>query len=200
MADYPASRTALFIDGLNFHATSRALGFDVDHKRFLRQFASQGSILRAFYYTRTIEEQEGSSVRPLIDGLAYNGVTVVTKPTKEFVEANGRRKVKYRMAVDLAVDAMELADQVDQIVLVSGDGNLRALVQAVQRRGVRVTVISTLATQPAMVADELRRQADVFIDLVDLRQKIGRIVLAPRVRPSVRNPAVNELSDNCTES
>ncbi|GLR87667.1 NYN domain-containing protein [Bradyrhizobium iriomotense] len=200
MADYPVSRTALFIDGLNLHATSRALGFDVDHKRFLRQFASQGSRLRAFYYTRTIEDQEVSSVRPLIDWLDYNGVTVVTKPTKEFVDAKGRRKVKYSMAIDIAVDAMELTDQVDQIVLVSGDGNFRALVEAVQRRGVRVTVISTLATQPAMVADELRRQADVFIDLVDLRQKIGRIVLAPRVRPSARDPVANERTDNCTKS
>ncbi|MCK1453184.1 NYN domain-containing protein [Bradyrhizobium sp. 35] len=194
MADYPVSKTALFIDGLNLHATSRALGFDVDHKRFLRQSGSQGSIVRAFYYTRTIEGHEFSSARRLIDWLEYNGVTVVTKPINEFVDASGRRKVKYSMAVDLAVDAMELADQVDQMVLVSGDGNFRSLVEAVQRRGVRVTVISTLAARSAMVADELRRQPDAFIELVDLRPKIARIVAAPRVRPNVRDPVPNELT------
>ena len=131
--------------------------------------------MRAFYYTTLIEDQEFSSIRPLIDWLDYNGYTVVTKLTKEFVDATtGRRKVRGSMDVELAVSAMELADHVDQIVLFSGDGDFRSLVEALQRRGVRVTVVSTLSTQPPMIADDLRRQADVFIDLLELKPKIGR--------------------------
>ncbi|NJL50911.1 MAG: NYN domain-containing protein [Blastochloris sp.] len=167
-------KIALFIDGANLYATAKSLGFDIDYKRLLKEFQSRGNVLRAFYYTALIEDQEYSSIRPLLDWLDYNGYTVVTKPTKEFVDQSGRRKVKGNMDIELAVDAMELAEHVDQIVLFSGDGDFRSLVEAVQRRGVRVSVISTVSTQPPMVADELRRQADEFIDLASLSTKIGR--------------------------
>ncbi|WP_158667692.1 NYN domain-containing protein, partial [Bradyrhizobium guangdongense] len=168
-------KIALFIDGSNLYATSKALGFDIDYRRLLSEFQSRGTLLRAFYYTTVIEDQEFSSIRPLIDWLDYNGYTVVTKLTKEFVDAStGRRKVRGSMDVDLAVSAMELAQHVDQIVLFSGDGNFRSLVESLQRRGVRVTVVSTLSTQPPMIADDLRRQADVFIDLAELKPRVGR--------------------------
>ncbi|MCJ9731991.1 NYN domain-containing protein [Bradyrhizobium sp. PRIMUS42] len=177
-------KIALFIDGSNLYATSKALGFDIDYRRLLGEFQSRGTLLRAFYYTTVIEDQEYSSIRPLIDWLDYNGYTVVTKLTKEFIDAaTGRRKVKGRMDVDLAVSAMELAEHVDQIVLFSGDGDFRSLVESLQRRGVRVTVVSTLSTSPPMVADDLRRQADVFIDLAELKQKVGR---DPTERPGSR--------------
>jgi uncharacterized LabA/DUF88 family protein len=169
-----SDRIALFIDGANLYATAKTLGFDIDYKRLLREFHSRGTLVRAFYYTAVIEDQEFSSIRPLIDWLDYNGYTVVTKATKEFIDASGRRKVKGNMDIELAVDAMELAEHVDQIVLFSGDGDFRSLVEAVQRRGVRVTVVSTISSQPPMIADELRRQADVFIDLTELRSGIGR--------------------------
>jgi uncharacterized LabA/DUF88 family protein len=179
-----SNRIALFIDGPNLHATCRTVGFDIDYKRLLREFAGRGTLVRAFYYT-AIEEQEFSSIRPLIDWLDYNGYTVVTKATKEFIDASGRRKVKGNMDIELAVDAMELAEHVDQIVLFSGDGDFRSLVEAVQRRGVRVTVVSTISSQPPMIADELRRQADVFTDLVELQSKLGR---DPSERPAPREP------------
>jgi uncharacterized LabA/DUF88 family protein len=168
-------KIALFIDGANLYATAKSLGFDIDYKRLLREFQSRGNLLRAYYYTAVIEDQEYSSIRPLIDWLDYNGYRVVTKATKEFVDqATGRRKVKGSMDVELAVNAMELAPNIDHMVLFSGDGDFRSLVEAVQRRGVRVTVVSTVATQPPMAADELRRQADVFLDIADLQSKIGR--------------------------
>src|SRR3981189_2972274 len=177
------TNVALFIDGANLHATAKTLGFDIDYKRLLKEFQSHGTLLRAFYYTAIVEDQEFSSIRPLIDWLDYNGYTVVTKATKEFIDASGRRKVKGNMDIELAVDAMELAEHVDQIVLFSGDGDFRSLVEAVQRRGVRVTVISTISSQPPMIADELRRQADVFTDLVELQPKLGR---DPSERPAPR--------------
>ena len=172
MADQ--ERIALFIDGANLYATAKSLGFDIDYKRLLREFQSKGTLIRAFYYTALIEDQEYSSIRPLIDWLDYNGYAVVTKPTKEFVDSLGRRKVKGNMDIELAVDAMEMAEHIDHIVLFSGDGDFRSLVEAVQRKGVRVSVISTITTQPPMIADELRRQADEFIDLIHLVGKIGR--------------------------
>ena len=167
-------KIALFIDGANLYATAKSLGFDIDYKRLLREFQSRGYLVRAFYYTAVIEDQEYSSIRPLIDWLDYNGYTVVTKATKEFVDQTGRRKVKGNMDIELAVDAMEIAALVDQMVLFSGDGDFRSLVEAVQRRGVRVIVVSTISTQPPMVADELRRQADQFVDIMELQGKIGR--------------------------
>jgi uncharacterized LabA/DUF88 family protein len=168
------NRTALFIDGANLHSSAKALGFDIDYKRLLETFQSHGTLVRAFYYTAVVEDQEFSSIRPLLDWLDYNGFTVVTKPAREFIDANGHRKFKGNMDVELAVNAMELARQVDQIVLFSGDGNFRSLVEAMQRRGVRVTVVSTISSQPPMSADEVRRQADVFTDLVELQSRLGR--------------------------
>ena len=180
-----SNKIALFIDGANLYATAKTLGFDIDYKRLLREFESRGTLLRAFYYTAVIEDQEFSSIRPLIDWLDYNGYTVVTKATKEFIDASGRRKVKGNMDVELAVDAMELAERIDEMVLFSGDGDFRSLVEAVQRRGVRVTVISTISSQPPMIADDLRREADVFTDLMELKSKIGR---DPSERPAPREP------------
>jgi uncharacterized LabA/DUF88 family protein len=193
-----SNRIALFIDGANLHSTARALGFEIDYKRLLNEFDGRGILLRAFYYTAIIEDQEYSSIRPLTDWLSYNGYTVVTKATKEFVDASGRRKVKGNMDIELAVDAMELAAQVDEMVLFSGDGDLRSLVEAVQRRGVRVTVISTIASQPPMIADELRRQADVFMDLIELQSMLSRdhserpVPAPPRatIQSAPRNPPV----------
>jgi uncharacterized LabA/DUF88 family protein len=176
---------ALFIDGANLYSTARTLGFDIDYRRLLKEFQSRGAVLRAFYYTAVIEDQEYSSVRPLIDWLDYNGFTVVKKATKEFIDASGRRKVKGSMDIELAVDAMELAEHIDQMVLFSGDGDFRPLIAAMQRRGVRVTVVSTISSQPPMIADELRRQADVFIDLMDLRPKLAR---EPGERAVLRDP------------
>jgi uncharacterized LabA/DUF88 family protein len=167
-------KIALFIDGANLYATAKSLGFDIDYKRLLLEFQSKGYLLRAYYYTALAEEQEYSSIRPLIDWLDYNGYTVVTKPTKEFVDSSGRRKVKGNMDIELAVDVMEMADMVDHVVLFSGDGDFRSLVEAVQRKGRKVSVVSTLSTQPPMIADELRRQADHFIELSALQNKVGR--------------------------
>ena len=179
------SRIALFIDGANLYSTAKTIGFDIDYKRLLREFQARGELLRAFYYTAVVEDQEFSSIRPLVDWLDYNGFTVVTKATKEFVDSSGRRKVKGNMDIELAVDAMELAEHIDEMILFSGDGDFRSLVEAVQRRGVRVTVISTISSQPPMIADELRRQADVFTDLMELQGKIGR---DPAERPAPREP------------
>jgi uncharacterized LabA/DUF88 family protein len=140
----------------------------------LELFSKQGRLVRAFYYTALPEEQEYSPIRPLIDWLDYNGFTLVTKPMKEYTDSLGRRKVKGNMDIELAIDMMEMAPFLDHVVLISGDGDFRRLIEAVQRKGLRATVISTIRTQPPMISDDLRRQADMFIDLTELMPMIGR--------------------------
>jgi len=187
MIFYPQEKIALFIDGANLYAAARALQFDIDYKRLLDVFGSKGHLIRAFYYTALIEDQEYSPIRPLVDWLDYNGYTMVTKPTKEYTDAMGRRKIKGNMDIELAIDVMEMAQYLDHIVLFSGDGDFRRLVEAVQRKGVRVTVVSTIRSTPPMIADELRRQADVFVELQDLAPSIARVHHrddAPRVTTS----------------
>ncbi|MCK4945700.1 MAG: NYN domain-containing protein [Alphaproteobacteria bacterium] len=171
---YPEEKLAVFIDGANLYAAAKSLDFDMDYKRLLNWISSRSRLVRAFYYTALLEEQEYSPIRPLVDWLDYNGYTMVTKPAKEFTDQAGRRKIKGNMDIELAIDMMELADRVDHIVLFSGDGDFRRLIESVQRKGVHVTVISTVRTQPPMVADELRRQADHFLDLEDIAEFIER--------------------------
>lgn len=171
---YRDERLALFIDGSNLYAAARALGFDIDYKLLRQEFMRRGKLLRAFYYTALLENDEYSPIRPLVDWLHYNGYSMVTKPAKEFTDSLGRRKVKGNMDIELAVDAMELAPYLDHAVIFSGDGDFRPLIEALQRKWVRVSVVSTIRSQPPMIADELRRQADNFIELDELRDVIGR--------------------------
>ena len=171
---YPKERVGLFIDGSNLYAAARALAFDIDYKRLLDAFGESGRLIRAFYYTALIEDREYSPIRPLVDWLDYNGYTMVTKPTKEFTDPTGRRKIKGNMDIELAIDVMEMLEHLDHIVLFSGDGDFRRMVEAAQRQGKRVTVISTVKSKPPMVADELRRQSDYFIELQDLQDEIAR--------------------------
>jgi uncharacterized LabA/DUF88 family protein len=178
---YQDERLALFIDGANLYATAKSLGFDIDYRRLLGYFRKRSRLIRAIYYTALMEDAEYSPIRPLIDWLDYNGYRVVTKPAKEFTDSLGRRKVKGNMDIELAIDVMQLADSLDHIVLFSGDGDFRSLVAALQQMGKRVSVVSTLQTQPPMVADELRRQADQFVDIADLEQLICR---DPATRPA----------------
>jgi uncharacterized LabA/DUF88 family protein len=183
-----SGKIALLIDGANLCATARALGFAIDFKRLLEEFEGRGKLLRASYYTAITEDLEYCAVRPLADWLDYNGYTVVTKPTKEFIDDAGRRRVKGNIDIDLTVGALEIAEFVDEIILFSGDGNFRSLVAALQRRGIKVTIVSTLVSAPPMVADELRRQADEFIDLASLEAKRGRTPPAARSSRPVNPP------------
>ena len=174
MTDHPDERIALFIDGANLYSATRALGFSIDFRRLLEYFGAQGRLVRAYYYTALFEDVDYSPLRPLVDWLDYNGYALVTKRAKEFTDAYGNRRVKGDMDVEIAIDAMEMARKLDRIVLFSGDGDFRRLVEAVQRKGVRVSVVSTLRSDPPTLADELRRQADEFIELADLAPQIAR--------------------------
>lgn len=191
MIFYQNEKLAVFIDGANLYATARSLDMEIDYKRLKSFFAHKGRLLRVFYYTAIMDDQDYSPLRPLIDWLDYNGFTLVTKPLKEFTDEHGRRKVKGNMDIEMAVDMLALADSVDHIILFSGDGDFRRLIEAVQRKGVRVTVISSNSTQPSMIADELRRQADQYVDIVSLKSEFGR-----DKRPVAPRQAVAEDADD----
>lgn len=173
-------RTIAFIDGPNLHATVRALGFEIDYRKLLEHLRKQGQFLRVLYYTAIVEDQEFSTFRPLADWLDYNGYTMVTKPARGFTDSTGRRRFRTSMDVELAVDAMRLSKNADHVILFSGEQSFASLVSALQQMGKRVTVISTIETQPAMVADELRRAADQFIDIDSLQSQIARLGRTPR--------------------
>ena len=174
MTFYPTDRLALFIDGANLYSAAKALGFDIDYRKLLDEFKKRGVLIRAYYYTAINENDDYSPIRPLVDWLDYNGFTMVTKPTKEYTDSMGRRKIKGNMDIELAIDVLEMASHLNHVVLFSGDGDFRRLVEAVQRKGVRVSVVSTIRSSPPMVADELRRQADNFIELEELSPLIAR--------------------------
>jgi uncharacterized LabA/DUF88 family protein len=183
----PNEKAALFIDGANLYSASRNLGFDVDYRAMLNFFRSRVNVLRAYYYSAVLETDEYSPLKPLTDWLAYNGYALVTKPAKEFIDAGGRRRVKGNMDIELAIDMLELADKVDHAILFSGDSDFRRLVEAVQRRGVKVSVVSSIRTSPPMVADELRRQADQFVELIDIAPEFTRRPSEMRQRPVMRH-------------
>ena len=182
MAFYPTDKMVLFIDGANLYSSAKGLGFDIDYKKLLDEFRKRGILTRAYYYTALVEDQEYSPIRPLVDWLDYNGYSLVTKTAREYTDSQGRKRWRGDMDVEIAVDMMEMAPHVDHIVLFSGDGDFRRLVEAVQQRGVRVTVVSTMKSQPPMASDDLRRQADSFVDLADLADIIGRPARAPLPR------------------
>jgi len=171
---YSNERVAIFIDGANLYTAAKALDFDLDYGRLLIWASMQGRLMRAFYYTTMLENEEYSPIRPLVDWLDYNGYQMVTKSLKEYTDSAGRRRFKGSVDIELAVDMMLIADHVDHIILFSGDGDFRRLIEAVQRKGVRVTVASTIQSNPPMVPDELRRQADQFLELDDLAEHIKR--------------------------
>jgi uncharacterized LabA/DUF88 family protein len=181
---YSEEKVAVFIDGSNLYAAARALDFDIDYRLLLDWVSGKGRLVRAFYYTTISEDSEYSPIKPLVDWLDYNGYKMITKPLREFTDGHGRRKVKGNMDIELSIDMMEMADHVDHVLLFSGDGDFRRLVEAVQRKGVRVTVVSSIKSSPPMVADELRRQADHFLDLD---------ILAPHI---MREPVENNDHDD----
>ena len=174
MIIYQDERIALFIDGANLHSTLKLLGLEVDYRKLLDHFTQGGRLIRANYYTAMWDDQDYSALRPLVDWLDYNGFNVVKKPAREQTDAHGKRRIKGNMDVDIAVDMLELADHLDHMVLFSGDGDFRRLVEAVQRKGVRVTVVSTLRAPQPVLGDELRRQADQFVDLSEIAPDLSR--------------------------
>ena len=189
MTFYPTDRLALFIDGANLYSAAKNLGFDIDYRKLLEEFKKRSVLVRAYYYTALVENEEYSPIRPLVDWLDYNGYR------REYVDGTGRKRFRGDMDVEIAVDMMEMAEHADHMVLFSGDGDFRKLVEAVQRRGSRVTVVSTVKSQPPMVSDDLRRQADNFVDLADLADMIGRPARLPKFISENRGHHVDRDAD-----
>jgi uncharacterized LabA/DUF88 family protein len=194
MTFYPPDRIALFIDGANLYSAAKSLGFDIDYKKLLAEFRTRGLLTRAYYYTALVENEDYSPIRPLVDWLDYNGYSLVTKTAREYTDSQGRKRWRGDMDIEIAVDMLELAPRLDHAVLFSGDGDFRRLIEAMQQKGVRVTVVSTVKSQPPMASDDLRRQADNFVDLADLSAIIGRPARSTLPR-FIQEPAGERASD-----
>jgi uncharacterized LabA/DUF88 family protein len=171
---HPDERVVVLIDGANLYSAAKALAFDMDYRKLLDEFRQHGRLIRATYYTALVEDQDFSPIRPLVDWLDYNGYSLVTKPAKEYIDATGRRRFKGDMDVEIAIDLLLATDFADHAFLFSGDGDFLPAIEAAQRKGMRVTVVSTIKSSPPMAADELRRTADNFVDLTDLAALVGR--------------------------
>ncbi|HTM79499.1 NYN domain-containing protein [Asticcacaulis sp.] len=174
MSFYPTDRIALFIDGANLYSAAKALNFDIDYRKLLDEFRKRGILIRAYYYTALVEGDDYSPIRPLVDWLDYNGFALITKSAREYTDSQGRKRWRGDMDIEIACDMMEMAEHANHLVLFSGDGDFRRLLESVQRKGARVTVVSTVKSSPPMTSDELRRQADTFVDLDDLKTVVGR--------------------------
>ena len=174
MSFYPTDRIALFIDGANLYSAAKALNFDIDYRKLLDEFRKRGILIRAYYYTALVEGDDYSPIRPLVDWLDYNGFSLITKSAREYTDSQGRKRWRGDMDIEIACDMMEMAEHANHLVLFSGDGDFRRLLESVQRKGARVTVVSTVKSSPPMTSDELRRQADTFVDLADLASVVGR--------------------------
>lgn len=176
---YPEEKVAILVDGSNLYAAARSLEFDIDYKQLLQWVAERGRLTRASYYTTIVESEDYAPLRPLVDWLDYNGYRMVTKTIKEYTDTGGRKRYRGSVDVDLAVDLVDIAGQVDHILLFSGDGDFRRAVEAAQARGARVTVVSTIEAGTPSISDELRRQADHFLDLKYLMPAIRRMDAPP---------------------
>jgi uncharacterized LabA/DUF88 family protein len=171
---HPDERVVILIDGANLYSAAKALAFDMDYRKLLDEFRQHGRLIRASYYTALVEDQDFSPIRPLVDWLDYNGYSLITKPAKEYTDASGRRRFKGDMDVEIAVDLLQAAEFADHAFLFSGDGDFLPAIEAVQRKGMRVTVVSTIKASPPMASDDVRRAADNFVDLADLAALVGR--------------------------
>ena len=171
-----SNKIALFIDGANLYATAKTLGFDIDYKRLLKEFQGRGTLLRAFYYTAIIEDQEYSSIRPLIDWLDYNGYTVVTKATKEFIDASELQcDWQLRIDPDVPAPAPEQAMAVFRIFqeLLSNVG------RHAQASAVRICIEASCETLCIEIADNGRGAARAAFDspraygVLGMRERAG---------------------------
>lgn len=191
-------KTALFIDGANLYKAARNLGFDMDYKSLLAKAQSSSQLIRAYYYTAMQEDksQDYSPLRPLVDWLDYNGYAMVTKTSREFTDAQGKRRFKGSVDIELVVDMLLLAPKLDHAVIFTGNGDFRRAIEALQAQGVRVTVVSTVKSSPPMASDELRRQADRFIDLADLEGAIGRAAGGRKPRAVEEDDLDEEFEDD----
>ncbi|MEL6726947.1 MAG: NYN domain-containing protein [Pseudomonadota bacterium] len=174
MAFYKDEKLALFIDGANLYAAARGLGLEIDFRKLIQEFRKRGRLLRANYYTTLTETEDHNPVRPLVDWLSYNGFNTVVKNAKEYTDREGRRRFRGSMDIEIVTDMLEHAPMLDHMVLFAGNGDFRRAVEAAKAKGVRVTIISSVKSQPQVIADELRREADAFIDLEEMSDLIAR--------------------------
>lgn len=164
-------RIALFVDGSNFSVSLKAAGFRVDYQKIREYFAEMGDLVGSFYFTALPPRDEPSSIRNLTDSLQHKGWNLVTKEIKVFRD-QPIAKTKGNMDIEMVVKAWTLSNVITDLILFSGDGDFRAMVEKLQDVGVRVTVISYHSTDTRnMTSNDLRKAVHEFINLPLLRSE-----------------------------
>lgn len=181
-------RLAIFIDGQHLFSASRNLGFDVDYRNFLECFRKKGKVIRAYYYAVHVDNGEYSPLKPLTDWLAYNGYALSMRTTTEHTDSQGRRRIPHT-DLEMLADMFGIADHVDHMVIVTGNGGYCRGVSLIQQRGVRVSVLSSIKTDSPMLSDDLRRTCDQFIELQEIKSEFTRVNREPRMSRDGVTPA-----------
>ncbi|HOX26223.1 MAG TPA: NYN domain-containing protein [Candidatus Krumholzibacteria bacterium] len=164
----PLDKVAIFIDGENIHYSAKHLNMRLDYLKLCRRLAGKRRLLRAYFYTAISAQSEGKI--DFINFLKLNGFTVVTREVKSFSEPDAtNRSVRSALDMELAMDIVNLCPHVDTVILCSGDGDFRPLVEAVARRGKHVEVCALRE----MTSTDLIAAADVYVDLGSLKDEIA---------------------------
>lgn len=160
-------RIGLFIDGISLQHAANVLQMKLDFKRLLQLFQQRGHLVGANYYSVIPPQPAADTAKPLLDWLSYNGFNVLARSSPHAGDAENILS----LAVDISVDAMQRAAHLDHVVLISACRELQSLICALKTMGRRVSVVSTMRGHST--PDELRRHADIFLDLEELRPIIA---------------------------
>ena len=161
----------LFFDGANTQMAAKALSFEIDYKKLRDGFAERCNVLRSYYFQATPPDgyENYAYVKPLTDFLSYNNYHLITKPFRQFKDADGVVRGKGNMDIEIAIQMMKSMNKADYLFLFSGDGDFKPLLEECQLNGhAQIVVVSTLHSEPPVVSDELRKQADHYIDWANL--------------------------------
>ncbi len=182
-------RVAIFIDGENIHYSAKHLNMRLDYLKLCSKLAGNRRLVRSYFYTAVSNQSEGKI--DFINFLKLNGFSVITREIKSFNDGDhSTRNVRGSLDMEMAIDALEMSNKLDTVILCTGDGDFKPLVTALGRKGVHVEVCALRE----MTSTELIATADVYTDLASLKDDIA-LAGAPVVQREVRNeipPAENE--------
>jgi len=174
-----SKNVAVFVDVANIFYAAKAAGIDIDYVTLLKSATAGRDFVRAYAYTGLDPENENQ--RQFHSFLARNGYKVISKDIRKY----GDGRIKANLDIELVVDMMKTARNLDIAVVVSGDGDFAPAIRAVQEQGVRVEVISFRGNTSSDLIDV----ADQFTDIA----QIARVEKAS-VRSGRRVAAEGDLS------
>ena len=181
---------AVFVDVANIFYAAKAAGVDIDYVLLLKAAAAGRDLVRAYAYTGLDPDNENQ--RNFHSFLARHDFRVVSKDIRKY----GDGKVKANLDIELVVDMMKTARNLDVAVVVSGDGDFAPAIRAVQEMGVRVEVISFRGN----TSSDLMDVADKFTDITQLAKvEKDSTISGRRVASDEEDLSMTEVPDKLSE-